>query len=68
MKLKTILILLVALVAAVVLVLVRNQNDADGINQAVGSKIFPNLVTEEVSTIVLNGGKEEVTLEIKDGK
>ena len=68
MKLKTILILLVALVAAVALVLLRNKNDADGINKAVGTKIFPGLVTEEVSTIVLNGGKEEVTLEIKDGK
>ena len=68
MKLKQILVLLAVLAAVVGLVVVLNPGDSSGLNDAIGKKIFPSLVTEEVSTVVLNGGKEEVTLEIKDGK
>ena len=68
MKLKTIILLLAALGAIIAAVVLRKPSDADGLSKAIGTKIFPKLATEEISTILLNGGKEEVVLEIKDGK
>jgi hypothetical protein len=66
MKLKQLLILL-AVLAVVVLAVVFLKPSDDGETKGY-VKVFPDLKTEEVTTVVMNGGKEEVTLEIKDGK
>lgn len=68
MKLKQLLILIAVLVAVIIGVTVKNKDHSDAISDDVGKNIFPDLKTEEISTIVLNAGKEEVILEIKDGK
>ncbi len=68
MKPKHLIILLAALAASLALVYFARQGGGDDLDEAVGKKLIPDLKTEEVAVIVLNSGKEEVTLEIKDGK
>jgi hypothetical protein len=68
MKLKQLLILIAVLAVAIVAVLMNKGIEGDAQDEAVGKKIFEQVKPEEVAVIVLNAGKEEVTLEIKDGK
>ncbi len=68
MKLKHLIILLVVAAILAVLVFFSKQKDSDELDSEVGQKLFKDLSTEAIRQLVLNGGKDEVTLEIKDGK
>lgn len=68
MKLKHLLILCTLLALTALAIFLRPKDDDGKRDEAVDKNVFPGLKTEDVNAIVMNGGKEEVTLEVKDGK
>jgi hypothetical protein len=61
-------LILIGILAVAIVAVLKNKNiEGDAQDEAVGQKILPGVKPEDVSTVVLSG-KEEVTLEIKDGK
>ncbi len=68
MKLKQLAILTGILAIVIAAVMMNTGLKGDAQDDAIGKRIYAKVLPEEVSTIVLNGGKEEVTLEVKDGK
>jgi hypothetical protein len=68
MKAKHLILCLAGLGAAIAAVIVVNKETSDQVDDQVGKKLYTDFKTDAVSTIVLNSGKEEVTLELKAGK